>query len=97
MNKKFYSKTKVIGFLCGIGILFGQTFAQQSESNFDISGSKLISLPKGVVATYQDGQVTDKEWKDYLLKTPFQKKGSPLTPEDISWKHNLIKNTWKTR
>ncbi len=91
MNRKFYFKTTVIGFLCGIGILFGQTFAQQSESNFDISESKLMALPKGVVATYQGGQVTEKEWKDYLLKTPFQKKGSPLNPEDISWKHNLIK------
>lgn len=91
MNKKFCFKTVVVGCLCGIGILASHTFAQESETSFDISKSKLPPLPKGIVATYQGGQVTDKEWKDYLIKTPFQKKGSPLSPEDISWKHNLIK------
>ena len=74
----------------GMVVLGSRVSAQEAETSYDISNTK-EKLAKGIVATYKGGEISEKEWKDFLARTPWYQKGSPLHPEDLSWKHKLIK------
>jgi parvulin-like peptidyl-prolyl isomerase len=84
-------RTISLSITIGAILAFSGAWAQVSETSYDIAQSK-DKLPKGIVATYKGGEISEEDFQNKIKSIPFFQRGDPMNPKDISWKHKLIKD-----